>query len=145
MFRNIQLSRPLAILDLETTGTDAKEARIVEISILKLSPDGSRDMRTRRVNPGVPIPPESSAVHGITDADVADAPRFDRIAGGMIDFLDGCDLCGFNLRRYDLRVLCAELRRVERTLPICGRSVVDALQIFHTREKRDLSAAFKFY
>jgi DNA polymerase-3 subunit epsilon len=145
MLKNIRLTRPLAILDLETTGTDAKEARIVEISILKLYPDGSRDLRTRRVNPGVPIPPEATAVHGITDADVADAPPFSRIAAGVVEFLDGCDLCGFNVKRYDLRVLSAELKRSGRTLPLIGRFLVDPLQIFHDRERRDLAAALKFY
>ena len=92
MLKNIILERPLAVLDLETTGTDTKIDRIVEVSVLKLSPGGQLDHRTRRVNPGVPIPPEATAVHGITDDDVADCPAFRAIAPGLARFLDGCDL-----------------------------------------------------
>jgi DNA polymerase III subunit epsilon len=145
MLRNLALERPLAILDLETTGLEPKEARIVEISILKLMPDGSAETRTRRVNPGVPIPAGATETHHITDADVADCPRFERIAQGVVEFLDGCDLCGFNLRRYDLKVLCAELKRAGLDLPICDRAVIDTLAIYHEREKRDLAAALRFY
>ena len=94
MLKNITLERPLAVLDLETTGTDTKIDRIVEVSVLKLVPGGEPDHRTRRVNPGVPIPPEATAVHGITDDDVADCPAFRAIAPGLARFLDGCDLCG---------------------------------------------------
>jgi hypothetical protein len=108
MLRNITLARPLAIIDLETTGTNPQSDRIVEISILKLPPDGPPLQRTRRLNPGVPIPPAATAVHGITDADVADAPRFEQVAGALLAFLDGCDLCGFNLKRFDLQLLCQE-------------------------------------
>ena len=94
MLKNIVLERPLAVIDLETTGTDTKLDRIVEVSVLKLSPGGETDHRTRRVNPGVPIPPEATAVHGITDDDVADCPTFRAVAPGLAKYLDGCDLAG---------------------------------------------------
>jgi DNA polymerase III epsilon subunit-like protein len=90
--------RPLAILDLETTGTDPKTARVVEISVLRFGPLEQRDHRTRRVNPGIPIPAAATAIHGITDADVAHLPTFAQIAAGLQEFLSGCDLCGFNLK-----------------------------------------------
>src|SRR4029079_1806743 len=102
MLENIRLARPLAVIDLETTGTDPQKDRIVEISILKLLPDSRQVHRTRRLHPGLPIPAAASAVHGITDADVADEPRFVQVADGLLRFLDGCDLCGFNLKRFDL-------------------------------------------
>src|SRR3954453_6268942 len=111
MLKNIKLDRPLAVLDLETTGVDPKTDRIVEVSVLKLVPGGGHDHRTRRVNPGVPIPPEATAVHGITDDDVADCPAFRAIAPGLARFLDGCDLCGFNILKYDLRMLAGEDNR----------------------------------
>jgi DNA polymerase-3 subunit epsilon len=145
MLRNLTLERPLAILDLETTGTDPKADRIVEVSILKILPDGRHQQRTSRVNPGVPIPAGATAVHGITDADVADEPRFAELADELLAFLDGCDLGGFNLKRFDLQMLYTECTRAGRTLPLENRAVIDAMEIFHTREPRDLSAAVRFY
>jgi DNA polymerase III subunit epsilon len=145
VLKNITLTRPLAILDLETTGTDPKECRIVEVSILKLGPDGAQDMRTRRVNPGIPIPESATAIHGITDAMVANCPTFRALAAGLLSFLDGADLCGFNLRRFDLRVLANELKRCGMSLPLAGRHVVDPIRIYHERERRDLSAAVRLY
>lgn len=111
VFKNLLLERPLAIIDLETTGIDPMEARIVEISVLRLKPPNKRNHRTRRVNPGIPIPAEGTKIHGITDQDVEDQPRFEDIAERLAGFLDGCDLCGYNLKRYDLPVLRAEFRR----------------------------------
>jgi DNA polymerase-3 subunit epsilon len=145
MLKNIVLERPLAVIDLETTGTDTKLDRIVEVSVLKLSPGGEPDHRTRRVNPGVPIPPEATAVHGITDDDVADMPSFRAIAPGLARYLDGCDLCGFNILKYDLRLLAAEYNRAGVAFPVAGRKVIDACHIFHQRERRDLAAAYRFY
>ncbi|QEH33968.1 hypothetical protein OJF2_25010 [Aquisphaera giovannonii] len=145
MLKNITLDRPLAVLDLETTGTDTKIDRIVEVSVLKILPGGECDHRTRRVNPGVPIPPEATAVHGITDDDVADCPTFRAIAPGLARFLDGCDLGGFNILKYDLRLLAAEYNRAGLDFPVAGRKVIDACHIFHKREPRDLTAAYRFY
>jgi DNA polymerase-3 subunit epsilon len=145
MLKNIQLDRPLAVLDLETTGIDPKLDRIVEVSVLKLSPGGGHDHRTRRVNPGVPIPPEATAVHGISDDDVADCPTFRAIAPALAKYLEGCDLAGFNVLNYDLRLLVAEYNRAGLTFSVAGRKVIDACRIFHQRERRDLTAAYKFY
>ena len=145
MLKNIRLDRPLAVLDLETTGTDPKLDRIIEISILKVRPDGGHDHRTRRVNPGVPIPPQATAIHGISDDDVAGSPTFRAIAPGLVRFLDGCDLAGFNILNFDLRLLAAEFNRVGLVFPVAGRRIIDACRIYHQREPRDLTAALKFY
>lgn len=145
MLTNLDLTRPLAVLDLETTGTDPQKDRIVEISILRLAPGGRQDLRTQRVHPGMPIPAEASAVHGITDAHVARMPRWEAVAREMVAFLDGCDLCGFNIKRFDLRLLTVECTRAGLELPLQGRAIVDPLEIFHTFERRDLAAALRFY
>jgi DNA polymerase-3 subunit epsilon len=145
MLDNLALDRPLAVLDLETTGTDVRRDRVVEISVLKVLPDGRHLHRTRRLKPGVPIPAEATAIHGITDADVADEPRFDQVAGALLALLDGCDLCGFNLKRFDLRVLHAEFTRAGHKLSLEGRAILDPMEIFHQREPRDLPAAVRFY
>lgn len=145
MLKNIPLDRPLAVLDLETTGTDPRLDRIIEVSVLKLLPGGGHDHRTRRVNPGVPIPPEATRIHGISDDDVADSPTFRAIAPGLARFLDGCDLAGFNILGFDLRLLAAEFNRVVLVFPVGGRKIIDACRIFHQREPRDLTAAYKFY
>jgi DNA polymerase-3 subunit epsilon len=145
MFRNLALQRPLAILDLETTGIDLKNDRIVEISVLTVRPNGSSEQHTERLNPGIPIPTEVAAIHGITDADVAGAPRFAERADFLLGLLEGCDLCGYNIKRFDLPLLHQEFLRAGRTLSLEGRAILDPQEIFHTREPRDLSAAVKFY
>jgi len=145
MFKHLVLHKPLAIIDIETTGTDPQTDRIVEIGILKALPDGQEEQRNRRINPGIPIPPSATAIHGITDADVANKPHFKQIAAGLRAFLEGCDLCGFNLKRFDLRVLHVEFTRAGKVLPLEGRAILDPLEIYHTRERRDLTAAVRFY
>jgi DNA polymerase-3 subunit epsilon len=145
MLNNIELDRPLAILDLETTGTRTDLDRIVEISIRRLSPGVEPDHRTVRVNPGVPISPEATLVHGIGDGDVAGMPSFGRIAVNLAGFLEGCDLCGFNLVNFDLRMLVAEFRRAGVPFSLVGRRVVDVYKIYISRERRDLSSALRFY
>jgi DNA polymerase-3 subunit epsilon len=139
------LRRPLAILDCETTSRDAASAKVVELSVLIVRPDGSVHHRTRRVDPEIPIPAAATRVHSITDEDVAGEPSFRLLAGGLLKLLAGCDLAGFNLRKYDLRVLDAEFRRAGRSLPLAGRRVVDAMEIYHAKEPRDLAAAVRFY
>ena len=141
----LKLERPLAFIDLETTGTSASTDRIVEVAVLKLSPDGTVDLRSQRLNPGIPIPPEATAVHGITDADVSDRPSFRRLAASLLSFLDDCDIAGFGVARFDVRVLAAEFERAELPFSISERSVVDALAVFFAREPRDLRAAMQFY
>jgi DNA polymerase-3 subunit epsilon len=145
MLKHIRVDRPLAVLDLETTGTDPRLDRIIEISVLKLLAGGDHDHRTRRVNPGVPIPPEATAIHGISDDDVAECPTLRAIAPGLVRFLDGCDLAGFNILTFDLRLLAAEFHRVGLVFPVSGRRIIDACRIYHQREPRDLTAAYKFY
>jgi DNA polymerase-3 subunit epsilon len=108
-------------------------------------PDGRQVQRARRVNPGVPIPPEATAIHGIVDADVAKEPRFPQFAASLQRFLDGCDLCGFNLKRFDLRFLSAEFSRASQSFSLTGRAILDPMEIFHAREPRDLAAAVRFY
>jgi len=143
--RHLELERDLAVLDLETTGVDPGADRIVEVGVLKLAP-GAEAIRFRRlVHPGMPIPAAATAIHGITDEDVAERPRFRRIAPGLIRLLEGADLAGFNLRRFDLPLLAAEFRRAGVAFPLGGRSVLDAQQIYHRFEPRDLAAATRFY
>lgn len=139
------LERPLAFLDLETTGRNPATDRIVEIAVLRVEPDGSSTFRVRRLNPQVSIPASATAVHGISDADVADEPVFSQVAKSLGDFLDGCDLAGFNLRRFDLPLLQEEFARAGAPLVVQGRAVIDMQSIFHTKEPRDLTAAYSFY
>jgi DNA polymerase-3 subunit epsilon len=145
MFKNLKLEKPLAIIDLETTGIDPQSDRIVEMGILKVTPEGRRCQRVLRLNPGIPIPPGATAVHGITDADVEEEPRFADVAADLIDLLDGCDLCGFNLKRFDLRLLHVEFIRAGKLWSLAGRAIVDAMEIFLAYEKRNLAAAVRFY
>jgi len=145
MFEKLTLARPVAVIDLETTGTDPRTDRIVEISVLKVVPGAEPVHKTRRVNPGIPIPPEATKLHHITDADVAGEPGFAKLAAGLLKLLEGCDLCGFNIKRFDLPLLSAEFERAGTTLPLAGRAIVDPLEIFHRREPRDLAAAVRFY
>jgi DNA polymerase III subunit epsilon len=145
MLANLCLQRPLAVLDLETTGINVRTDRVVEIGVLKLRPDGSSAQYTQRFNPEVPIPAEASAVHGIFDADVAGAPRFADEADKLRAGLDGCDLCGFNINRFDLPLLYNEFRRAGRSFDLEGRAVIDPLEIFRAYQRRDLSAAVRHY
>jgi DNA polymerase-3 subunit epsilon len=145
MFKHLVLNKPLAILDLETTGTDPLTDRIIEIGILKVLPEGQQKHCNYRVNPGIPIPPEATAIHGIADTDVATAPSFADLASNVWAFLEGCDLCGFNLKRFDLRVLYVECNRASQPLSLEGRVILDPMEIFHARERRDLAAAVRFY
>lgn len=145
MLKHIRLERPLVVLDLETTGKRVQADRIVEISTIKLLPDGTTHTRTRRLNPGVTIPPEATAVHGITDADVADEKSFIQVARSLVTYLEGCDLCGFNLWKFDLKMLVAEFKRAGVLFSTEGRHILDPMRIFHRREPRDLTAALRFY
>ncbi|MCC6840727.1 MAG: 3'-5' exonuclease [Flavobacteriales bacterium] len=141
----LELQRPLAVFDLETTGTRIGHDRIVQVAVVRLMPDGSRNSWQTLVNPGIPIPAEASAVHGITDADVADAPALEQVARHLIDLLSSGDLCGFNVLRFDLPFLSEELFRVGMHWDTAHMRVVDALRIYHHYERRDLSAAARFY
>ncbi|MDH3424900.1 MAG: exonuclease domain-containing protein [Gemmatimonadota bacterium] len=140
-----ELDRPLVFFDLETTGLDLKNDRIIELAFIKITPAGDVLERERRFNPGIPIPPEATAVHGISDADVADEVEFCRTARSLADMFDDCDLAGFNVRRFDIPMLLHEFHRCGVDFDMEGRFVVDMQNIFHREEPRDLSAAARFY
>ncbi|MGE0158459.1 MAG: exonuclease domain-containing protein [Gemmatimonadales bacterium] len=139
------LERPLVFFDIETTGLDLRNDRIIELAFIKITPQGDVLERVRRFNPGIPIPPEASAVHGITDADVADEVAFCRTARSLVELFEDCDLGGFNIRRFDLHMLIHEFRRCGVEFSLEGRCVLDVQTIFHREERRDLSAAAMFY
>lgn len=143
--KKLGTDRSLAFLDVESTGVNPNEDRIVELAIIRVQPDGREDEFVLRINPGIPIPPESTEVHRITDDDVADAPLFGDVANDVLTILEGCDLAGFNLRRFDVPILEAEFRRFGFGFQIAGRRIVDAQVIFHEREPRNLEAAVSFY
>jgi DNA polymerase-3 subunit epsilon len=142
---NLKVERPLVVFDLETTGTDVEKDKIVEISVLRILPDGSRETRTRRVNPERPIPPEASAVHGITDDDVRDSPNFKQLSRGLLDFLGDADLAGYNVSRFDIPLLNREFKECGLDLRAGDRMVLDAMTIYHRKEPRDLTAAVRFF
>jgi DNA polymerase-3 subunit epsilon len=141
----LKLDRPLAVFDIEATGTAVRADRIVELSIVRLMPNGDRDTRNYRVNPQMPIPPEATRIHGISDADVARCPTFTQIAPEVSGFLDGCDLAGFNVWRFDIPMLAEEFQRAGIPFDVDSRRILDAQRIFHRREPRDLTAALAFY
>ncbi len=142
---SLQLKKPLAFFDLETTGTNVPQDRIVEIAIAKVMPDESIDRYLKRLNPTIPISEESTRVHGITDADVKNAPTFKECAKEIQDFLDGADLAGFNILKFDLPMIVEEFLRADIEFDISKRKLIDAQKIFHLMEKRTLAAAYKFY
>ncbi|MDR1737711.1 MAG: 3'-5' exonuclease [Candidatus Symbiothrix sp.] len=141
----LQLKNPLVFFDLETTGVNIVSDRIVEISYLKVYPNGDEESKTRRINPEMPIPPEATAVHGISDDDVKDAPTFKTIAKSLAAQIEGCDLAGYNSNRFDIPLLAEEFLRAEVEIDLMKRKFVDVQTIFHKKEQRTLSAAYKFY
>jgi len=141
----LELKKPLAFFDLETTGVNVAEDRIVEISVIKLNPDGSEEVMTELVNPGMPIPKESSDIHGITDDKVADKPSFKQLAPKIKAFIGNSDLSGFNCLKFDVPLMVEEFLRNEVDFEMKGRKVVDVQNIFHKMEQRTLVAAYKFY
>ncbi|MBO5882040.1 MAG: 3'-5' exonuclease [Alistipes sp.] len=142
---NLKLKRPIIFFDLETTGVDTVHDRIVEISLVKIGVDGEKVVKTRRINPEMPIPPEATAVHGITDEDVAGEPTFRQIAKSLAQFIEGCDFGGFNSNRFDLPMLVEEFMRAEVEVDFKRRRYIDVQNIFHKKEQRTLVAAYKFY
>lgn len=141
----IQLTKPLAFIDLETTGISLGSDRIVEIAIIKILPDGNKSVKRKLINPQMPIPQSASDIHGITDDMVKDAPTFKQVANELKQILDGCDLGGYNSNRFDIPILMEEFIRAEVEFDMKGRKLVDVQQIFHKMEQRTLSAAYKFY
>lgn len=141
----LNLKNPIVFLDLETTGVDPSRDRIVEISLVKVMPDGTKEVKTRRINPEMPIPPAATAVHGITDEDVKDCPRFREIAKSLAAYIEGCDFGGFNSNKFDIPVLAEEFLRAGVDVDLKKRKMVDVQNIFHKMEQRTLVAAYKFY
>ena len=141
----LNLKNPLVFFDLETTGTNIVSDRIVEISYLKVSPNGEEESKTRLINPEMPIPPQATAIHGITDENVKDSPTFKMIAKSLVAQIEGCDLAGYNSNRFDIPLLAEEFLRAGVDIDLMRRKFVDVQTIFHKREPRNLSAAYKFY
>ncbi len=144
----LKLTKPLAFFDLETTGVNVGKDKIIEICIFRLTPDGitnKEDVLTMRINPGIPIPLQSTLIHGITDEDVKDMPLFKDVAGNIAAFLNNCDLAGYNSNKFDIPLLVEEFLRAGIDFDIKGRRLVDVQNIFHKMEPRTLFAAFKFY
>lgn len=141
----LQLIKPLAVIDLETTGTRLSTDRIVEIAIIKIMPDERRLVKRKLLNPEMPIPPTATEIHGITDEMVKDAPVFKQVANEIRQFIDDADLAGYNSNRFDIPLLAEEFLRVSLDFDFCNRRLLDVQKIFHTMEQRTLVAAYKFY
>ena len=141
----LQLKKPLAFIDLETTGINLGTDRIVEIAIVKILTDGTRSIKRKRINPEMPIPKASTDVHGITDEMVKDAPAFKQVAHELKQMLDGCDLAGYNSNRFDIPLLMEEFLRAQVDFDMKNRKLLDVQNIFHKMEPRTLSAAYRFY
>ena len=141
----LNLTRPIIFFDLETTGTNVTRDRIVEFSYIKVNPDGTEESKSRRINPEMPIPPESTAVHHITDEDVKDEPTFRQLAKSLSKIFDGCDIAGYNSNKFDVPLLIEEFNRAGIPFETEGRRFVDVQNIFHKMEQRTLVAAYRFY
>ncbi len=142
---NLNLTKPIVFFDLETTGINIANDRIVEISILKVHPNAEEETYTQRVNPIIEIPEEVTAIHGITNEDVLNEPTFKEIANKVSDLIKGCDLAGFNSNRFDIPLLAEEMLRAEVDFSMKNRLAVDVQTIFHKKEQRTLSAGYQFY
>jgi len=145
LIMKLNLKNPLAFFDLETTGVNIVNDRIVEISIIKILTNGEKKIYTKRVNPTVPIPKQASDVHGILDEDVKDAPTFKEIAKEVAKFIEGADIAGYNSNRFDVPLLAEEFLRAEVDIDMRKRKFIDVQTIFHKMEQRTLVAAYKFY
>ncbi|OKS87031.1 3'-5' exonuclease [Mucilaginibacter polytrichastri] len=141
----LNLKRPLAFFDLEATGTHIGVDRIVEISVIRLLPDGSEEVKTWRVNPEMPIPYETSIIHGIYDEDIKDEPNFKALAPAVAEFIGDSDLAGFNSNKFDIPMIMEEFLRAGVPFDIDNRHLVDVQNIFHQMEQRTLKAAYRFY
>lgn len=141
----LQLKKPLAVIDLETTGTNLGTDRIIEVAIVKLLPDGNQVVKRKIINPQMPIPRSVTELVGITDEMVKDAPTFKQVAHEIRQVLDGCDLAGYNSNRFDIPMLMEEFLRAEVDFDMRNRKLIDVQKIFHLMEQRTLSAAYKFY
>lgn len=141
----LNLRNPLVFFDLETTGINIAEDRVIEYAFIKLMPDGSQKTKIGRVNPERPIPSATTLIHGIKDEDVKESPTFKQIAKTLAQFLEGCDLAGFNIVRFDVPLLAEEFLRADINFDMQRRKIIDLQTIFHLMEPRNLAAAYKFY
>jgi DNA polymerase-3 subunit epsilon len=142
---SLQLSRPIAFMDLETTGVNLSSDRIVEVAIVKIMTDGTKSIKRKLINPEMPIPKQSSDIHGITDDMVSSAPTFKQCANELKQFIEGCDIGGYNSNRFDIPMLMEEFLRAGMEIDLSTRKMVDVQHIFYSMEPRTLSAAYKFY
>ncbi len=142
---SLQLQKPIAFIDLETTGVNLSTDRIVEVAIIKISQDGSRQVKRKLINPEMPIPPQSTEIHGITDEMVKEAPTFKQAANELKQFIDHCDLGGYNSNRFDIPMLMEEFLRAGIQVDLSAKKMVDVQHIFYTMEPRTLTAAYKFF
>lgn len=142
---NLTLKRPLVFFDLEATGMSVSTDRIIDIFLIKINPDGTEETLHHLLNPGMPIPEQSSAIHNIFDKDVEGKPSFKDVAHELNRFLDGCDFAGFSSNRFDFPLLVEEFYRCEIDFEIDSRKFIDVQRIFHIMEPRNLAAAYKFY
>ena len=141
----LQLTQPICFLDLETTGINVSLDKIVEIAIIKIMPDGTKQVKRKLVNPEMPIPHSATEVHGISDEMVKDAPSFKQIANEIKQFIEGADLAGYNSNRFDIPMLNEEFLRAGIAIDMLSRKLLDVQKVFHMMEQRTLSAAYKFY
>ncbi len=141
----LKLKVPLCFFDLETTGINIAQDRIIEIAVVKLMPNGETIRKVNLINPTIPISPESTAIHGITNEDVKGKPTFKEIGKEYVKFLEGCDLAGFNVLKFDMPLLVEEFLRADIDFDYSRKKIIDAQRIFHLMEKRTLSAAYQFY
>lgn len=141
----LQLTKPLAFIDLETTGINLGSDRIIEIAIVRIGTDSKQTVKRKLINPEMPIPPASSEIHGITDEMVKSAPTFKQVANEIKQFIEGCDLGGYNSNRFDIPMLAEEFIRAGLEFELKGRRLLDVQKIFHMMEQRTLSAAYKLY
>jgi DNA polymerase-3 subunit epsilon len=142
---NLQLTRPICFLDLETTGINVSTDKIVEIAIVKISPDGTQVIKRKLINPEMPIPKSASDIHGISDEMVKDAPTFKSVANEIKQFIEGADLAGYNSNRFDIPMLNEEFLRAGVSVDVESRKLLDVQKVFHMMEQRTLTAAYKFY
>tara|TARA_B110000037_G_scaffold19257_1_gene20311 strand:+ start:21674 stop:22531 length:858 start_codon:yes stop_codon:yes gene_type:complete len=142
---NLNLIKPIVFFDLEATGLNISKEKIIEIAIIKINPDQTESTFVEKINPGFPIPPESTEIHGITDEDVKDCPTFEKFATAIIEFIGEADLAGYNSNRFDIPFLLEELLNAGLELDMENRRFIDVQTVFHKMEQRTLAAAYKFY
>lgn len=142
---DLELDRPLIVFDIESTGVNPRQDRIVELAAVKVYPDGTEETKTWLLNPTIPIPPETTLIHGITDEIVKDCPTFSEMSDEIFNFFDGCDVSGFNADRFDIPCIEEEFARAGRDFGSSRRRHVDVQRIYHKMEPRDLTAAVRYY